>query len=478
VRALKRASARTGLDPRAVIGLAALVLGAVIWYLTFTNALPHLIQTLQGAQTTEIRADFATIDEIVPGDPVRVDGVQVGEVGGSTLDRGARSTTLTLNLSSNAPPIYRNAHVAIRWRTVLGANDAVNIDPGTRSSGPLGSATIPQSHTGSQVELDQITQTLHGQAQQGIRTTLKQLGPAFADQAAPAGAFTTLARVAPVLTRGIGALRGLDPDVDLQSLVRTAARAADALDVGAGASETRQFIEAATSTLDTTSANAAAIQATIADASTTLPTVTETASRLNHTLSLADPLIATLTPVAPSVAPTLANLHPTVVHLSALLHVARPMLSSLRPSVDALSTAARTGVPLIDQLAPGLQRVDTQILPSFDRVSPESKHALYEMVGPLFSGLDGVGAHFDANGHFARLTASGDTNAAAGLLPCRVEFQNPGQLLTCETVIDYLDQLFTPGSGSGSSALHRLATSDPALGRKLTDLATGSGGAQ
>jgi phospholipid/cholesterol/gamma-HCH transport system substrate-binding protein len=444
-----------------------LVGGLLLWTLTFTGAIPKLFQ----GGNHVVKADFASIQDIVPNDPVRVHGVDVGHVADSTPDPGGRSAMLTLELGSGAPPIYSDATASIRWRTALGANEAVTIDPGTPSAGLLGQRTIPLSQTSDQVELDQITRSVHGGAQSGVRTMLQQLGPAFSNHTAPAATFNTLARVAPVVTTGIGAARGLIRDTDLKDLVKQAGEAANALNVGASASYTKQFAEAAATTLAATSASQADIRATIADAGAVLPHAARTLSGVDHALYLLDPLVAKLDPVAPTVAPTVAQLHPTLVHLNTLLHDAKPLLHTLRPAVDSLAGAARVGVPVINALAPSLARLDQQILPGLDWVSPESKHATYQMIGGIFVGFTdgGLGTGFNQDGFYGRLLGSGSQNSVTDFLPCKLEFSGatPADFLACETLMAALNQYLTPGANLLGPFVRRLEAQHPQFAQRL-----------
>jgi ABC-type transporter Mla subunit MlaD len=452
-----------------LLGLAIVVGGTLVWALTFTNTIPKLFQ---GSRHV-VKADLANIENIGPNDPVRVSGVDVGQVGGSTINPGARTTTVMLNLGSNAPPIYNDATVSIRWRTALGANDAVTIDPGTRSAGLLGDRTLPLSQTSSQVELDQITGVLQHGARSGIRTMLQQLGPAFSDHAAPAVTFNTLAQVAPIVTTGIGATRGLVQDGDLKDLVRQAGEASNALNVGPGASGTKRFVEAAGTTLRAASARDADIRAIVADAGSVLPHAATTASAVDRTLSLLDPLVAKLDPVAVTVAPTLIGLHPALVHLNTLLHDAKPLVHKLRPAVEGLASSASVGVPVIDALAPSLKRLDTQILPGLDWVSPESKHATYQMIGGIFVGFTdgGLGVGFNQDGYYGRLLGSGSQNSVTDFLPCKLQFSGTtmADLLSCETLMAALNQYLTPGANLLRPFVSQLEAKSPKLAHRLLE---------
>jgi ABC-type transporter Mla subunit MlaD len=472
---------RLGLDPRAASGVIVLVAGTLLWALTFTNTIPKLFQ----GSTKTVKTDFASAEDIVPNDPVRINGVQVGTVGAVTPDPGSRGAMIDLELGSSAGPIYKNASASLRWRTALGANDAITLNPGTPDSGLLRSGTIPQSQTSDQIELDEITRTLHAGAVTGVQTMLGQLGPAFSNHLAPAATFSTLAQVAPSVATGVGALRGVATDTDLKNLVVQASQAAHALDVGQSASYTQQFVQSAATTLGITGANAANIRAILADAVDVLPRVTSTAANVDHTLYLADPLVAKLMPTAPSVAPTLAKLHPTVVNLDTLLHDATPLLHTLRPTVKSLAATAQNGVPVIDQLAPVLKQVDAQILPGLNTVSPETKRTVYEMIGASVAALAGEATTYDQNGHNSRLTGSVSTHVL-DVAPCKIDFTSPSQIVTCETLLALLQQIFTPNQNIVGQYLAPLGKANPKLAHlllkdvrgTLLGKVTGSGGAR
>jgi hypothetical protein len=119
-------------------------------------------------------------------------------------------------------------------------------------------------------------------------------------------------------------------------------------------------------------------------------------------------------------------------------------------------------VPVIDQLAPALKHVDTQILPALDKASPESKHAVYEMVGPFFQEFGEMSAGFDRNGYMIRLLGNGSANAVDAGVPCRLNFAG-AELARCESVLQLLGQYLTP-PGTSSTAARRMTGAPSLLG--------------
>ena len=452
-----------GVDPRALIGLAVIVGGLLLWAMAFTGGLAGL---LSGSGTT-LKADFASVEDIVVNDPVRIEGVEVGSVSGVTRDPDGRGATVTMNLDSSAGKIYANASASVVWRTALGANDAIRIDPGTPSAGQLASATIPRSKTSNQVELDQITQVLHGDAQSGTRTILNQLPVALQDPNAPAQAFNTLANVAPDATTGIGALRGQNPDVDLRDLVQKAGHAVQALSAGTGASQTREFVQSAATALDAAGADPQALQATISGLSRVIPQSQRTFANLDHSLNLLDPLMAKLTPEVEQVAPTLAALNPTVTHADTLLHKATPLLHQLKPTVTSLASTAKIGVPIINNVKPSLDRLKDTVLPALTKKYPEEGDVRpYEMVGAMVVGLSNIAESFDANAGIVNLTLGLGEPQAQQILPCNIDFSGT-DFLVCESLSTALSGFFGGGSQAQSLAQRAVGTAAESVFKAL-----------
>lgn len=457
---------RGGPDPRAVLGLSVLLGGALIWAFAFSGGFSGVFG---GGSSRTIKADFASVQSVVKNDPVRIKGVQVGTVAEVTHDDRTHGGTVTFRLDHDAGPVYADAGATILWRTALGANDAIALDPGTRAAGPLGSAAIPRRHTASQVELDEITGALGGGAQQGIRSSLQQLGPAFSDHAALAQGLTTLARVAPGVRRGLGALRGQVRDRDLQALVREAGRASQALAVGTGAGVTRRFVASAATTLSAMAASSSDVSRSVADLARVLPHAGATLPQVQATLDRLDPLVATLTVAAPHVAPALRDLRPPVVHARALLADAAPLLRRLRPAARSLAGAAAAGSPVLDGLEPSLRRLDERILPDLAQDTPETRgHPAYTMLGSALGGLGPMSHSFDRDGPQVNLTAGLEEPQGATVLPCTEDFSGT-PFLVCASLSEALKTAF----GAGTSLLQKIG---PPAGGAAAKLLAGFAG--
>ncbi|WP_320671859.1 MlaD family protein [Patulibacter defluvii] len=434
------------------LGAATIGIVALLLLLAFSGTLNRL---QQGGGRTTIRVQLADAQQLRAGDKVRIQGVDVGRVERIERDRGARTATASLALDDDAGPIYGDASVAIRFRTLLGAAFFVDLDRGRATAGPLGSRGIPASRSSNQVELEQITSIVQGDARRGLQTLAGELATTFTDTDSPGRAVDALADVAPDVRRGIGALRGLEPGRDVPELVRNAERAMRALNQSS--EQLRTLVAAGARTLETVAGRQADLRATLDRAPRTLADTDRTLVRLDGTLRTANPLLDELRVGAGDVAPTVRALRPTVVRADRLVHRAVPLVRALRPASTALAHTARDGVPLLNDLQPSVDRLDRTILPYLDEVDPETQHSTAQMIGPTFVGVgSGAAGQEDGNGRFIRFPLTTGNNFL--YLPCQLMINDPSakKLLECQSLEGLLNQVLSydptkPPAGSSEN---------------------------
>jgi len=440
---------RNRLPADAVLGLVSLSIAVAVLVLGMTGAITRLFS---GSETRVVRAAFADSQQLRPGDFVRIQGLEAGEVTDTALATDGRSTVVTMKVKRDVGQLYADARAVTRFQTVLGGRFYVDLERGSAARGPL-TGTIPLARTARQVEVDDVASVVRGDARTGLQTLPGELADALADERAPARLLDRVADVAPDLRRGVGALRGQDLDRDLREVVSATSKTVAALD--GPRDELRTLVSGAAATLSTIAARGDDVRALAARAPVTLREVDATTARLDRTLALANPLVAKLQPAADDVAPTFRALLPVVRDADALARRAAPLVRALRPAVVSLAGAARNGLPLVDELIPSLDRVDDVILPYLAEKDPGTGKSTAVMIGGTFAGLAaGAGGQMDANGHFIRFPATmGSSNFSS--LPCQVYIANPdaAQIAACATLQDALGTYFgyqplgpTPGT--------------------------------
>lgn len=429
MRRAQQAVARLGIDPFAALGLAAMVAVAAVIAASYTGVF-RAIFSGEGPRVSAVFANTATLRK---GDPVRVRGVKVGTVKELQAVDGARATKVTMTLDRDAGPLYADARAKVAWRSLLGGAFAVNVDPGRAESGRL-HGSIPLGHTTSQVELDDITSVVEGDARTGLRTIPPQLSRTMRDPATLQRLADGLAHAAPSIRRGLNAARGTRKEQDLRTLLRNTNTAVRALDTPDDA--LRAVVSGAGATLQVTAAREADLRSTLASAPGVLRNTDATLTALDTTLGVADPVLTELRGPAWAVAPALTGLRPVVTGADRLLTRARPLLRDLRPAVSSLAATARGGVPLVDAVSPSLSRLDRTILPYLNEKDPDTGFTTAEMVGPGAGGLANVAAQWDQNGHVLRFPFS--SGSSPFYLPCQVYAGNPdkAKLVECRKFQD------------------------------------------
>jgi phospholipid/cholesterol/gamma-HCH transport system substrate-binding protein len=422
----------------AVIGLVVSVVVVAVMVANFGGMLSNLFSS-DGSRL--VKATFITTQQLHTGDLVRMDGMDVGKVDGIALDRGGRSSTVTLRLKDDAGRLYADARAQLRFRLLLGSSFYVRLQRGSAESGPLGSSPIPTSRTSTQVEFDDISSVIAGNSRKGLRTMLAETSRALSGRTPLRSASKALADASPSLATATGALRGRDRDRDLEALVRNASNAVQALD--APDRGLQSLVSHTGQVVGVTARRGEDLAALLADAPSTMAQIRQTFADVRQTLDRVDPLVSRLNPEAPAVAPTLASLRTTAGRGADLLGRARPLVKALRPAVGALGHTARGGVPLLQALDPTLRRLEQTVLPKLNERDRATQLTTAEAIGPFFAAFGQAGGQMDQIGHFIRFPASAGN--ASVYLPCQTYFNNPdkAKAIECKSLQESFDALLS-----------------------------------
>ena len=184
--------------------IAALIVAA---FAVTIYILEHQPSFVFGQSYYTVRAPFATAAAVTPGQgqAVTIAGVQVGQIGGVSLQDGR--AVVTMNIYKKYAPIYNDATVLLRPRTPL-KDMYLALDPGTRAAGavPAG-GTLRAANTNPDVDVSEILSSLDADARNYLILLLSGGAQAFHDPgangAAPspgavAGLRGTLKRFAPL----------------------------------------------------------------------------------------------------------------------------------------------------------------------------------------------------------------------------------------------------------------------------------------
>jgi virulence factor Mce-like protein len=402
-----------------------------------------------------VQARFATAANVSPGKtPVRIKGIKVGTVEKVERQEGGRGVLVTMRIDDDNLRLRPDASAHIYWRTLLGFQFYVQLEPGAEP-GELDGA-IPVAQTTVQTELDQVLQAVDPPSQAGIRTILRGFDQGF-NPGSPAG--RTVDALGPAMKQiapGLEALRGKNPG-DLTTTIRQASDLMAVLaenEVALGG-----LVNNADTTLGVTAARRADLGSILRDGPQTLDDTKATMIRLRTTLDTLDPIAEALRPGLRELDNASIAVRPALRALNPTLDDARPLLTRLRPALTRLGAASKAGVSFMTRITPSLDRANDSILPALEEKDPDIGIKYYEEIGPTFATVDSSAQQYDANGYIQRFHAIASGTRIFGSLPCT---QNLAQMeLNCDDVGVVLQELLglpAPVKGAQAPKPERAAT--------------------
>jgi len=403
-------------------GLLTLLLAGVLTYFGFTKAVPF-------QHHFEIQAVVKSSNLLRPHSPVRIAGVNVGEVVRSGRYKHTDLSVLTLRITDKGQPIHRDATLKVRPRLFLEGNFYVDLKPGTPGAGTLDDrGLIPVTQTGTPVQLDQVLTALQSDTRGSLQEALKGLGEAFNEKPTAAEdavqnpavrglsggqalnkTLETSPRSLRDTARVAGALLGPKPH-DLSKTLHGLTRAMAAL--ADHETDLVDFVDDFNQTMSTTAAHAADLRTSVAELG---PTARHAAAGFKSF----DAALPATRQFARSLAASLPELPATITAAEPWLAQARPALSEaefgglvrrLQPATTNLAKlghATRQWLPNIDSfnrcitdviIPTGNLRVDDGALSANTESYKEFWYAL--------TGMTGESQLFDGNGGYLRVPAA------------------------------------------------------------------------
>jgi phospholipid/cholesterol/gamma-HCH transport system substrate-binding protein len=392
------------------IGLVALAVVCVGLYLGFTKAIPF-------TPHYEIKAAFASTNNIRPGSPVRIAGVEVGKV--TRIERanaGGEGAILTLRINNEGRPIHTDATAKIRPRIFLEGNFFVDMTAGSPSAPEMQDGqTIPVQQTATPVQLDEVVTALQSDTRADLKILLREYGKALDGDGAK-GFNRSIPYWEPAYRDGsvvADAMRG-ETGHDLSGYVKNAGAVAAALD------RNRNQLKALVTDFNTTAAAFARedgnLNAAVGELPRTLRAAYPALGALNQAFPPLRALAQELRPGVQSSGPTLDAAQPFIHELRGL--VSRPELrgltADLEPTVPHLAALVDRTVPLLGQVRRASSCNNEVIHPWTLETVPDkqfpAKGPVYQEAPKPLPGLAGESRSADANGSWFRVLAAGGKN--------------------------------------------------------------------
>lgn len=295
--------------------------------------------------------------QLVPNSDVRSAGVQVGKVDEIRNEGGITAVKMQID-DDAAEPIYRNAQVRVRTKTLVGEN-YLDLEPGTPSAGKVpDGGELPVARARPAVELDKILSSLDRPTRARIKRDLDAMGPALAGRGTDLQ--KALTALQPAVTSGSDLMRVLDGQKQqvaavLDNAGRTMQAFADRTE------QTRQLARQAKATAVAVAARDRELGDFFDELPSTLRQAQHTVGVLGDFSATATPVVSDLRQASAPLDSVLRDLRPAARstrvlfrELPAALKVANPLVGKLRTFSKALGPAAPAVEALARQLSPAL----------------------------------------------------------------------------------------------------------------------------
>jgi len=408
--------------PNWLLGLLLLVVAGVASFYAYTKELPW-------TDRFEVNAVFTTAQTIRTSSPVRIAGVNVGEVTGveltgepveDELGNQRPAVRLTMELEESALPLKEDAFIKVRPRLFIDGNYFVDLHPGSPSAPEIAEGhTFGIDQTAHSVQLDQVLTTLQSDVRTDLQTFFDQFGNALTRYRGAEG-LRELFRSSPpaykftaqVQESSLGTHRG-----DLRGVINGLGR------VFRGLGRNPEALSDLVTNLRRVTGAFAAEDAALGQA----------IERLPDFLAEGEPTFQALNRALPSVRAFAREALPGVRRSPEALRAGLPMLQQLRglmapselrglvarlrPTVPQLTRLAQRNVELFEQQRAFSSCFNEAIIPwSHSTVEPPPEYPLevggrtFETTGYSITGTAGESRNGDAAGQHLRVLAGSGTN--------------------------------------------------------------------
>jgi virulence factor Mce-like protein len=398
-------------------GVLTLVVLVVAAYFGFTKANPF-------ANPYELHAVVRDAQNLKAGAPVRIAGVEVGEVTGiEAAEAGRPAARVTMELREDALPVHEDARVKIRPRILLEGNFFVDLQPGSASAASFeDGGTVPISQTATAVTLPEVLSVL----QSDIRTDLQTLLREYGTEALAKGGAQALNRAIPsfepayrlsALTND--ALLGVQPKQDLRRVLRSQRRVVAAL--GENPAALQELVTDLNTTAGAIAGQDTALAAAVPALRDTLRAGYPALGEVNAALPTLRRFSIEALPGVRSTVPTLDAAIPWIGQARGLVQEdeLRGLAADLRQAVPALVRLNRGLIPALRQLRALSSCTNSVLVPFVESAIPSveagnSGHAVREQIMRSFVGLAGESRVNDANTPVFHIQGVSPLNLTAG----------------------------------------------------------------
>jgi ABC-type transporter Mla subunit MlaD len=430
-----------------IVGVFTAIVILILSYFAFTKELPF-------GSEYEVTATFENSATLRASSPVRIAGVNVGEV--TKIEGNGDTSEVTFSVSEEGQPLHADAQVTIRPRLFLEGNFFLDLQPGSPSAEELDdNGSIPVTRTQTAVQIDEILTAPQQSDRDNLRVLLDGYGSALVDEPGP------------------GQDLGQDPDVQGESAAtalnnsfkyggragKSSAQVSQAFlgeqagdlnrlidssgivfrKLASRESQLRQLIGNFATTAGAFAAESAALEQTIAELAPTLEEAEPSLIRFNEVLPPLRAFARELTPGVEELPATIAAGNPWLFQARKLVQPGElgDVAKNLKLAQPYLSAGTASLTDFLPQTRALSRCVTNVLIPTGDIViddqfstgSPNYQDFLYAAASQ-----SGLGGNFDGNGQFLRVQAGGGPTLTTTPVPGASEFPPPGTPLWGYTI--------------------------------------------
>jgi phospholipid/cholesterol/gamma-HCH transport system substrate-binding protein len=379
-------------------GVLAITVLVLLAYFGFSKANPF-------ANPYELKAMFRNVQNLKTRSPVRMAGVEVGKVT-KVEPKDGGAAQVTMELRNDALPIHDDARAQIRSRIFLEGNFFVELQPGSPSGGDLDDgSTLPITQTASAVTLPDILDVLDSDVRADLQSFLHEYGT-VALQGGGAKAFNrAIPSFEPAYRYGAvtnDALLGVDPDHDIQRLLRGQQKTFAAL--ASNPDALKELVTDLNTTAGAIASEDSALEAAVPALRDTLREGYPALGALNAALPTLRVFAREATPGVRSSVPALDAAIPWFRQARGLVQESelKGLARDLRRAVPSLVKLNTRLVPFLKQLRALSSCTNSVLVPFMESEIPSieegnSGHAVREQINRSFVGLSGESRVTDAH---------------------------------------------------------------------------------
>ena len=431
--------------PNVAVGAIAILLVIIGLYLAWTKELPW-------AGGYDVKAVFKNAQNLRANAPVRIAGVNVGDIRDVETLPGEGAALVTMRIKDEGRPIHEDARFQLRPRLFLEGSLFVDIRPGSPSAPEAAdNHTFPIQQTSNSVQLDQVLTALQSDVRGNLQILLKEAGNSLERYGGAEGLRTVYEDGGPAFKNTAyvaEALLGTEPH-DLSGLVKNFDKVAEGL--ARHEASLQGLVTNARIVTGSFAAEDEALKAGVHELPGVLAAADPAFDNLNASFPAVRAFSVEATPGVRTAGPAIEEATPLIHQLRGLVSPPelRGLTRDLRPTVPALASLTRRTIPFMEEARALSNCFSHTIIPWATSTVPDPLEPavgpIYKETGYTLTGLNGISRSGDANGQWVRVQPGGGLNTVVLPGPNPLAAVTPFELLgTIPTISSSAKTPFRP----------------------------------